>query len=141
MNKGVAMAEGEVIGWLNADDFYLPGALREGGAGVRHAIREATWVTGYCRIVGGDGDEIRRPVTAYKNWHLRRHSFALYLTQNYVSAPATFVRKRRPIPSPAVPDRYRISMDYDTQLRARTASATRSSCARSCQRSAWSRAR
>src|SRR3712207_1791708 len=27
MNKGVAMARNDVIGWLNADDVYLPGAL------------------------------------------------------------------------------------------------------------------
>src|SRR4051812_15345342 len=27
MNKGVAMARGDYVGWLNADDFYLPGAL------------------------------------------------------------------------------------------------------------------
>ena len=115
MNKGIAMAEGEIIGWLNADDFYLPGALQK----VAHAFatdREATWVTGYCRIVGADGQEIRKPVTGYKNWLLRHHSFALYLTQNYVSAPATFVRKDA-YPDPPYQTRYRISMDYDTQLR------------------------
>ena len=28
MNKGVAMAGGAIVGWLNADDVYLPGALR-----------------------------------------------------------------------------------------------------------------
>lgn len=27
LNKALAMASGEVVGWLNADDFYLPGAL------------------------------------------------------------------------------------------------------------------
>lgn len=27
LNKALAMASGEVIGWLNADDFYIPGAL------------------------------------------------------------------------------------------------------------------
>jgi glycosyltransferase involved in cell wall biosynthesis len=115
MNKGIAMAEGEVIGWLNADDFYLPGAL-EKVARAFEAHPGATWLTGYCRIVGGDGQEIRRPVTAYKNWLLRRYSFALYLTQNFVSAPATFVRKDA-YPQPPYETRYRISMDYDTQLK------------------------
>jgi glycosyltransferase involved in cell wall biosynthesis len=28
LNKGFALATGEIIGWLNADDYYLPGALR-----------------------------------------------------------------------------------------------------------------
>lgn len=29
INKGFKMAKGEVIGWLNADDFYLPGTFRK----------------------------------------------------------------------------------------------------------------
>ena len=37
MNKGIAMAGGDVVGWLNADDVYLPGALRAVGRGVRGA--------------------------------------------------------------------------------------------------------
>jgi GT2 family glycosyltransferase len=43
INKGFRMAGGEIFGWLNADDFYLPGAisaavaaLRESGAGLVH---------------------------------------------------------------------------------------------------------
>ncbi|KKL21129.1 hypothetical protein LCGC14_2448530, partial [marine sediment metagenome] len=31
MNKGIAMASGEIIGELNADDLYMPGALLEVG--------------------------------------------------------------------------------------------------------------
>ena len=55
----------------------------------------AAWATGYCRIIGGDGAEIRSPITAYKNLLLRRWSLPLYLTQNFVSDPATFVRRER----------------------------------------------
>src|SRR5438105_1254200 len=29
LNKGIAMARGEIIGWQNADDYYLPGAFEK----------------------------------------------------------------------------------------------------------------
>jgi glycosyltransferase involved in cell wall biosynthesis len=115
-NKGVRMASGEVIAWLNADDRYEPGALRAVGEAFA-ADPSAMWVTGYCRIIDGDGREIRRGVTRYKNALLRRFSYRLYLTQNFVSDPATFVRRRALDDVGPLDDRYRISHDYDLWLR------------------------
>jgi glycosyltransferase involved in cell wall biosynthesis len=116
MNKGIAMAEGEWIGWLNADDYYLPGALHAVGAAAA-ADPESRWITGRCPIVDGEGREIRKPITAYKNWLLRRWSFRLYLTQNFVSCPATFVRKDAYEAVGPMRVDHRISMDYDVFLR------------------------
>jgi glycosyltransferase involved in cell wall biosynthesis len=114
MNKGVAMATGSIIGWLNADDVYLPGALRA-VAEAFAAHPEAEWVTGRCVIVDGGGREIRRGLTAYKNLLLRHYSRSLYLTQNFVSAPATFVRHAAYARHPFRED-YSMSMDYDVFL-------------------------
>lgn len=115
-NKGVRLATGEIIGWLNADDVYEPGAL--------HAVADAfagpaqpRWVTGYCRIVDSRGAEIRKSVTAYKNFLLRHYSFALYLTQNFVPDPATFVCKEVLEDVGLLDPTYRISHDYDLWLR------------------------
>jgi glycosyltransferase involved in cell wall biosynthesis len=114
LNKGVAMACGAIIGWLNADDLYLPGALR--AIGEAFAVRsEAEWATGRCLIVDGDGREIRKSATAYKNFFLRRYSYSLYLTQNFISAPATFVRRDAYQRHPFRED-YAMSMDYDIFL-------------------------
>jgi glycosyltransferase involved in cell wall biosynthesis len=116
MNKGIAMATGDVIGELNADDLYEPGALR--AVGEAFAGRpDAMWATGYCRIIDGEGEEIRRAVTSYKNALLRRYSLGLYLTHNFVSAPATFFRRETLAESGGFDERYRISVDYDLQLR------------------------
>jgi GT2 family glycosyltransferase len=115
-NKGVGLASGEVIAWLNADDRYEPGALRAVGDALARSPGSA-WATGYCRIVDADGDEIRPFVSAYKNFLLRRWSLPLYLTQNFVSDPATFVR-RSALESVGVLDaRYLTSHDYDLWLR------------------------
>lgn len=116
VNKGIAMAGGDVVGWLNADDLYEPGALRAVGEAFAGAP-EAPWVTGYCRIIDARGEEIRRGVTAYKNAFLRRFSYGLYLTQNFVSDPATFVRRDVLAEAGPLDDRYAISHDYDLWLR------------------------
>ncbi len=116
VNKGVAMSSGDVIGWLNADDRYETGALHAVG-GALAADPAAMWVTGYCRIIDGHGHEIRAPITAYKNFLLRRWSYALYLTQNFVSDPATFVRRRALEEAGPLDERYAISHDYDLWLR------------------------
>ena len=116
MNKGIAMASGDWIGWLNSDDYYLPGALEKvAEAAVSHA--DARWITGLCRIIDADDRETRTAITAYKNWLLRHYSFRLYLTQNFVSCPSTFVRKDAYEAVGPLDSRYRISMDYDVFLR------------------------
>lgn len=114
MNKGVAMASGSIVGWLNADDLYLPGALRAIGEAFA-AQPEAEWATGRCLIVDEAGREIRKGATAYKNFFLRRYSHALYLTQNFISAPATFARREAFQRHPFRED-YAMSMDYDVFL-------------------------
>ena len=115
MNKGIARATGDVIGWLNADDFYEPGALRIVGEAFA-ARPDARWATGRCRIVDANGREVRKAITAYKNLFLRHYSLPLYLTQNFISAPATFIR-RDALGTDPYDERFRISMDYDLQLK------------------------
>jgi glycosyltransferase involved in cell wall biosynthesis len=116
LNKGIALATGEVIGELNADDVYAPGALAAVGEAFA-AHPQAEWLTGRCPIIDASGREIRKPVTAYKNWLLRRYSLPLYLTHNFISAPATFFRRAALEQVGGFDERYRISVDYDLQLK------------------------
>lgn len=115
-NKGVALATGEWIGWLNADDTYEPGALTAIGAALaEHAGAE--WATGRCKIMGGDGAESRTAVTKYKNWLLDRYSIDLYLTNNFISSPSTFARRDVLNELGALDKRFKYSADYDLWLR------------------------
>lgn len=115
-NKGVAMATGELVGWLNADDVYEPGALAA-VASALEASPGAEWAVGRCGIVGEDGRESRRVVTAYKDFLLRHYSFGLHLTNNFVSSPATFVRRSVLEEIGALDVRFVYSADYDLWLR------------------------
>ena len=115
-NKGLGMATGDVVAWLNADDRYEPGALRSVGEALARSP-DAAWVSGYCLIIDGSGREIRRAVTSYKSFLLRRWTLGLYLTQNFVSDPATFVRRDALEAIGALDPSYRTSHDYDLWLR------------------------
>ena len=116
MNKGIRLARGDVVGWLNADDVLLPGALDE----VRRAFAEspdAEWATGICTIIDGDGREVRRPVTAYKRALLKRYTLPSLLVQNFVMSPATYVRRPAYAAVGGFEERFRYSMDYDVWLK------------------------
>jgi glycosyltransferase involved in cell wall biosynthesis len=116
LNKGIAMARGDIVGSLNSDDTYLPGALTLVGEALA-ANPDAEWATGLCRIVDERGREIRRGVSRYKDAFLRRHSFTLHLVHNYVSAPSTFARREALEAVGGYDERFRYSADYDLWLK------------------------
>jgi len=116
VNKGVAMARGELVGWINADDVYRPGAFARVAAELAPRP-DAEWAFGRCAIIGARGEEIRSAVTAYKNFFVRRWSLPLHLTHNFVSQPSTFFRRDAFEAVGGLEKRYRYSMDYDLWLK------------------------
>jgi glycosyltransferase involved in cell wall biosynthesis len=53
INKGLSWATGDVVAYINSDDFYLPGAL-EAAAAVM-SDRSVRWCVGRCRYEHADG--------------------------------------------------------------------------------------
>ncbi|HZL63707.1 MAG TPA: glycosyltransferase, partial [Thermoleophilia bacterium] len=92
INKGLALATGDVVAYLNSDDALLPGAL----AAVVKAFGErpqASWLYGWCRAVGAEGAPTGRLVGAYKmvlGWHFGRRRLVV---ANFIPQPATFWRR------------------------------------------------
>lgn len=116
VNKGAGMASGTLLGWLNADDAYAPGAL----ARVVDAFAsrpDAEWVVGRCAIVDGEGREIRHGVTRYKDRLLAHYGLPLHLTQNFVSAPSTFFTREAFLAVGGMDVSLRYAMDYDLYLK------------------------
>ena len=92
LNKALATATGDVVGWLNSDDVYEPGALQE-IAGIFEAESQTQWLYGKVRIIDVDDREIRRWITRYKDFRMRRFSMTKLLAENWISQMGVFWRR------------------------------------------------
>jgi glycosyltransferase involved in cell wall biosynthesis len=116
VNKGIRMAAGEIIGWLNSDDLYLPGAL-QAVAGYFTGHPECRWLCGRCRIIDKDGKERWKWITRYKNARLKKFSYNKLLRENFISQPAVFFRKEIFEEAGGLKLELHYAMDYDLWLR------------------------
>ena len=116
INKGLRMATGDIVAYLNSDDIYEQGAFAR-VAGYFLAHPETRWLTGRCRIIDDLDQEVRRPITAYKNILLRRFSYSLLLITNPISQPATFWRRQIVEELGVFDKNEHFVMDYDYWLR------------------------
>lgn len=116
INKGLRMATGDIVAYLNADDLLLPGSLLK-VARVFMDNPEALWATGKCRIINDDDREIRGWLTIYKNFWLHIRSHSVFLVMDYISQPATFWRADALTRLGFLDESLHYVMDYDYLLR------------------------
>lgn len=116
INKGLRIATGDIVAYLNADDTYEPGAVSRVVAFFREHP-QTKWVYGRCRIVDTADREVRRPVTLYKNLVSRRYGYRKLLTENFIPQPATFWRKELVGEVGYFDEDEHQCMDYDYWLR------------------------
>ncbi len=116
INKGLRAATGDVVGWLNSDDVLMPGALaRVAEAFTAHPDHE--WMHGRCVIIDADDREVRRWVSAYKDFRARHHTFENFLTENYVSQMTAFWRRSAHAEVGYLDPAIRFAFDYDLFVR------------------------
>lgn len=115
INRGMALARGNVLAWLNSDDRYHPGALRE-VAGYLDAP-EPRWLYGRCGIIDSNGRPIFRPIVWYKNWRGRRFSIYKLLTEPFIPQMASFWNRAIWAQVGGVDVDRHMDMDYDLHLR------------------------
>jgi glycosyltransferase involved in cell wall biosynthesis len=116
LNKGLAMATGDIIGWLNSDDTYEPGALAAVVA-VMSAEPATQWVYGRVRIIDENDQEIRRCITRYKNRRMRVFSYKKLLAENWISQMGVFWRRSASARVGPFKAELHYCMDYDYWLR------------------------
>jgi glycosyltransferase involved in cell wall biosynthesis len=115
VNKGLKLATGEIVGWLNSDDVYKPDAFQH----VRRAFENAEiqWIFGKVDVIDADGREIRRWVTRIKNRRLPRMTFGKLLQANWISSMGVFWRSDFQQQVGELRLDHHLAMDYDWWLR------------------------
>ncbi len=106
INKGFIRATGDLMGWLNADDYYLPGGL-EAIANAAEKHPEADVIHGDCVFVDSDGKIVRSKV---------EHDFdpaILMYFGCYIPSTSTFVRRRVIDSGLLLNCDYRVCMDFE----------------------------
>ena len=88
VNRGMQMARGRILGWLNSDDRLHPDALMQIVPYLDS--EEPRWAYGYCGIIDDKGKSIFRGIVWYKNMRGRRFSIYKLLTEAFIPQPAAF---------------------------------------------------
>jgi glycosyltransferase involved in cell wall biosynthesis len=116
INKGLALAGGDILAWLNADDFYLPGALKRVVETMsRHSDKALCF--GHCPIVDEEGREIRKGITRFKESFYPLSSRFAIQSINYISQPAAFFRRSAFIDAGPLRTDLLAAWDYELFLR------------------------
>ena len=109
INKGILRSSAPILGWLNSDDIYYPGAL-EKVLDYFKDHQEADVVYGDANHINAEDEVIEKYPTEEWNWER-------LIETCFISQPATFLRRD-------IIDRYglldvslRYSMDYEYWLR------------------------
>lgn len=116
MNKGLALATGDIIAFLHADDFYVDKDVLKRVADVFAESPHTEWLSGGMFFVNDAGQSL-------KFFSPRRWSYQRLLRGNILFHPATFVRSQALRSVGGFDNRLRYTMDYDLWLRLGTRSA------------------
>lgn len=110
LNKAFERASSEFVGWLNADEFYLPGAFSAIDS-ARNKYPDVDVFYGDCVLVDEEGKIIRL---------LPGHKFSDFVLRNYgcfISSCTTFSRAKAVSEAGKWDTQIRRSMDWDLWLR------------------------
>jgi len=116
INKGIAIANGEVITYLNSDDYLLKGTL-EKASSIFNQNNDILWITGDYLIVDGNGNQIQSAIAKYKTFFRKRLSFNVLTVLNPINQPGTFLRKQLIDQIGIFNEELCYAMDYEYWLR------------------------
>lgn len=110
MNRGLQMAQGDIIAFLHADDRYVGTSVLTQVAELFDTRSKTIWITGGVKEIDAHGQVMRElPV--------RRFSTSRLLRNNIIYHPATFVKQSVMADIGGFDESLRFAMDYDLWLR------------------------
>lgn len=116
INKGLRLATGDIVSWLNSDDLYYPGTLARVAQSM-NSNPENTMFYGSCKIVDESGIEIRSVISKFKELFFPVSCRFTYQCINYLSQPALFFRSTAVEKAGLLREDMVAAWDYDFVLR------------------------
>jgi len=110
MNKGIALATGDVVAHLNSDDYYPENIMLSRVAACFRDNPDALWLTGGAMLVDAHDSVIR-------TIGVRNYSYRRLLRGNCLLHPATFLRREAFQQAGMFDSDLSYAMDYDLWLR------------------------
>ncbi|NPC57468.1 glycosyltransferase family 2 protein [Caenimonas soli] len=109
VNHGFSIARGEIVAWINADDFYLPGAISKAVDALK---RNPGVALVYCNFLQVDEHsvEIDRELTKQASWQEM-------LARDYIPVESAFIRREALERVGPLDTRYPLVQDWDLFLR------------------------
>ncbi len=116
INRGFAKAKGDLLTFINADDYYEQDTFRKISQVYKQG-RNAVWFVGYGKVVDSHGRVVAKGTTWYKRLLLSLNLRTLLLVVNYIMQPSVFIGREAYEKYGPFTGTSRYVMEYDLWLK------------------------
>lgn len=109
VNKGIKASRGEIIGWLNSDDIYYPGAIKK--------VLEVFEKHPEVNVVYGNANHIREDDSFIEEYYTEDFDYERLKDICFICQPSLFFRRSVVDKYGYLDDKLQYCMDYDYWLR------------------------
>lgn len=114
LNKGLKLATGDIIAYLDSDDIYEPYAFWV----VEQKFFGNDWIYGKSYFIDEDGNQIRRTITTLKQLLQRNYSYEKLCNLCFICQPSVFLKREFVKKVGEFNIDYPLIFDYEYWLRA-----------------------